>query len=158
MQKGSKLGSSKGTCQIFPSQTFQTLNISSSSAKAELGQRLIYISTLGLYINDRDMDIHVISRFDRETILYIMHLPNVLVCCWWLVHTHQKGLKINPMGKYQCVGHHATEDSPWSAAVMAYSTKLWFRVQISGECKLFNSRVTISSISEITRETRCFQK
>ena len=103
------------------------------------------------------MDIHVISRFDRETILYIMHLPNVLVCCWWLVHT-QKKVENKSDGKILVWGHHATEDSPWSAAIMAYSTKLWFRVQISGECKHFNSRVTISSISEITRESRCFQK
>ena len=146
MQKGAKLGSSTGTCQIFPSQTFQTLNISSLSTKAEFGQRLIYISTLGLYIDDRDRYGYTCHKPFWQRDNFVHQAPPTCVgllsaCCQWLVHT-QKRLE----EKYLCVGHHATEDSPWSAAVMPYSTKLWLRVEISGECKHFNSRVTISSI------------
>ena len=100
MQKGAKLGSSRGTCQIFPSQTFQTLNISSLSTKAEFGQRLIYISTLGLYIDDRDRYGYTCHKPFWQRDNFVHQAPPTCVgllsaCCQWLVHTQKRvGRKI----------------------------------------------------------------
>ena len=90
--------------------------------------------------------------FDSETILYIMPSIDVLVCYAFVDKSHTMRVL-----KERLCGPCNTKDSPCSTA-MADSTELCPRWEKSKEGKHFNSRVTISSISEITRDTRFFSK